>query len=236
MYQPVMNQELILFLSQFVTHERIELYHRILEERTRYFTVVLEVIYHSQNASAVVRSCDCFGVQDLHTIENRNEFNMSVRVARGSDNWITHKQYNAPDKNNTIEALRQLKHDGYRIVATTPRPGAISLSDFDVCKGKFALVFGTEFSGISETVAQHADEFLTIPMVGFTESLNISVSAAIIINHMATKIKQASKLNWEPNEAEKEELMVDWPKQRIRKVDLLIEEFNKKKAKLLPSF
>jgi tRNA (guanosine-2'-O-)-methyltransferase len=225
-----MNQELILYLSQFVTPERIELYHRVLDERTRYFTVVLEDIYHSQNASAVVRSCDCFGVQDLHTIENRNEFNMSERVARGSDNWVTHRQYKTLGKNNTLEALNQLKSDGYRIVATTPRPGAVSLSDFDVCKGKFALVFGTEFTGISEIVAQQADEFLTIPMVGFTESLNISVSAAIIINHMATKIRQAENINWKLNASEKEELLLEWIKQRIKKVDLLIEEFNKKKG------
>lgn len=225
-----MNQELILYLSQFVTPERIELYHRVLDERTRYFTVVLEDIYHSQNASAVVRSCDCFGVQDLHTIENRNEFNMSERVARGSDNWVTHRQYKTLGKNNTLEALNQLKSDGYRIVATTPRPGAVSLSDFDVCKGKFALVFGTEFTGISENVAQQADEFLTIPMVGFTESLNISVSAAIIINHMATKIRQAENIKWKLNASEKEELLLEWIKQRIKKVDLLIEEFNKKKG------
>lgn len=225
-----MNQELILYLSQFVTPERIELYHRVLDERTRYFTVVLEDIYHSQNASAVVRSCDCFGVQDLHTIENRNKFNMSERVARGSDNWVTHRQYKTLGKNNTLEALNQLKSDGYRIVATTPRPGAVSLSDFDVCKGKFALVFGTEFNGISEIVAQQADEFLTIPMVGFTESLNISVSAAIIINHMATKIRQAENINWKLNASEKEELLLEWIKQRIKKVDLLIEEFNKKKG------
>ena len=225
-----MNQELILYLSQFVTPERIELYHRVLDERTRYFTVVLEDIYHSQNASAVVRSCDCFGVQDLHTIENRNEFNMSERVARGSDNLLTHRQYNTLGKNNSLEALTQLKSDGYRIVATTPRPGAVSLSDFDVCKGKFALVFGTEFTGISEIVAQQADEFLTIPMVGFTESLNISVSAAIIINHMATKIRQAENINWKLNATEKEELLLEWIKQRIKKVDLLIEEFNKKKG------
>lgn len=223
-----MNQELILYLSQFVTPERIELYHRVLDARTRYFTVVLEDIYHSQNASAVVRSCDCFGVQDLHTIENRNEFNMSIRVARGSDNWVTHKQYKEQGKNNTLEALNHLKSEGYRIVATTPRAGAVSLSDFDVCKGKFALVFGTENTGISEMVAQQADEFLTIPMVGFTESLNISVSAAIIINHMATRIRQAENILWKLDEAEKEALLLEWIKQRIRKVDLLIEEFNKK--------
>lgn len=216
------NHALIEFLSNFITDNRLSLYQEILKERTRYFTVVMEDIFQGHNASAVLRSCDCFGVQDVHLIETRNEFNVCSRISRGSDNWIFQHHH---ESCNTVQVLASLKEKGYRIIATTPHKGSVSLYDFDVSAGPFALVFGTEFTGISDEAMSMADEFLTIPMYGFTESLNISVSAAIIINHMATTIRKTEGLNWQLNEEDQDEVMLSWLRQRIRKVDIIEREF-----------
>lgn len=216
------THDLIEFLSNFITDNRLDRYHNILNDRTRYFTVVLEDIFQGHNASAVLRSCDCFGVQDIHLIETRNEFNVCDRISRGSDNWVFQHHY---ESNSTVQVLEKLKKQGYRIVATTPHKGSVSMYDFDVAKAPFALVFGTEFTGITDEVINEADEFLTIPMYGFTESLNISVSAAIIINYMATTIRKTEGVNWQLNEADRDEVMLSWLRQRIKKVDLLEKEF-----------
>src|SRR4030042_2486900 len=170
-----MKEKLIKYLEQFVTERRLQLINRVLSQRTRYITVVLEDIYQSHNASAVLRSCDCFGIQDVHIIENRNTYQLNPDVALGSNKWLTLYKYTR-EQNNTATALTKLKKTGYRIVATTPHANGCPLQEFDLHKGKTALVFGTELEGLTGNATTMADEFLTIPMAGFTESLNISVT------------------------------------------------------------
>jgi len=151
-----MEQELINYLSSFLSESRLGIFKRSLSFRTRYITVVLEDIYQSQNASAVLRTCDCFGVQDIHIIENQNKFNEYINVTRGSTKWIDLHHYNQKE-NNTLDAINKLKSDGYKIVATSPHDNDIDLDNFDLSIGKSAFVFGNEKRGISSEVKENAE-------------------------------------------------------------------------------
>ncbi|MBI9053634.1 MAG: RNA methyltransferase [Bacteroidales bacterium] len=225
-----MNKELVQFLSQFVTEDRANLFNRLIEERTRYITIGLEDIYQSQNASAVLRTSDCFGIQDVHIIENQNEYQINPDVTLGSSKWLNLNRYNTSE-NNTLDAINKLKKEGYRIVATTPHTDDVNLEDFDIEKGKFALFFGTELNGLSDLVINKADEYLKIPMYGFTESFNISVSAAIILHHLTNKLKK-STLSWQLRDNEKETIKLEWLKQTIKMSSELVEEFLSKKKNI----
>jgi tRNA (guanosine-2'-O-)-methyltransferase len=217
------------FLSGYVTQERLYLFDKVLAFRTRYITVVLEDIYQSQNASAVLRSCDCFGIQDVHIIENRNPFMLNPHVERGSARWLTLKKH-PQDDNNSRKAVRTLKAEGYRIVATSPHRKETSLEDFDLRTGKTALVFGSEKPGISTDILKEADEFLHIPMVGFTESLNISVSAAIILHSLTEKLHPSKEIHWKLSPEEKAILKLEWLKRSIRKSEVLVAEWMKRET------
>lgn len=216
------------YLAQFITDNRRELIDKVLDDRTKYITVALEDIYQSQNASAVLRTCDCFGVQDVNIIENRNEFTLNVGVTLGSSKWLSLKHFKESSQ-NTLNAINDLKERGYRVVATTPHTNDVNLEDFDIEAGKFALVFGTEKEGISPIVKEHADEFLKIPMYGFTESFNISVSAAIVLHHLSHKIRN-SNINWQLSFEEKEELKLEWYRKTIKRSKMLIDEFYKNES------
>ncbi|HDR90245.1 MAG TPA: TrmH family RNA methyltransferase [Bacteroidetes bacterium] len=224
-----MEQALIEFLSGFVTPRRLALFDRIIDRRTRYITVVLEDIYQPHNASAVLRSCECFGVQDVHIIENRNRYRVNPDVALGSSQWLSLKKYRSSE-NNTQDALAGLKKAGYRLVATVPRKrNSKSLDEFSLEQGKVAILFGTEMNGLSREAMNMSDEFLYIPMVGFTESLNISVSVAVILYQLTRKLRM-SDLFWELSEEEKTGIKLSWLKQTVKKSDLLIERFLKKNS------
>jgi len=218
-----MKQALIEFLLDVMTDDRKDLMLNILHQRTRYLTVVLEDIFQTQNASAVLRSCDGFGVQDVHIIENRNSFNINPKVVVGTTKWLNLYRYNEKE-NNTREAIRHLKKQGYRIVATSPHDNDVTLDDLDLSAGKTALVFGTELTGISDIVKEEADDFLRIPMYGFAESLNISVAAAVTIHHLTHKLRK-SDIKWQLPKNESDDLYIDWMKKSIKKSDLLIREF-----------
>lgn len=219
-----MNDQLIQYLSGFLTPERLALFQRILSLRTNYLTVVLEDIFQPQNASAVIRSADCFGVQTVHIIENKNVFHVNPDVVRGASNWVTLKRHNKSDF-NTAETLRELKREGYRIIAASPHEHDVNLEAFDLNKGKAAFVFGTERPGLTEAAKQEADEFMKIPMVGFTESLNISVSVAVTLHHLTQRLRNDSSVNWQLSVEEKEEIMLSWLRMSLKRVDLLEKKF-----------
>ena len=208
------RKKIIEELSGFITQRRRELFDRVLDFRTRYITVVLEDIYQSHNASAVLRTCECFGIQDVHIIENRNTYNINPDVVLGATKWLNLKKYNSLDY-NTTKTIRDLKERGYRIIATTLNEEAVPLPNFNLHTGKCALFFGTELTGLTDQVLDEADEFLKIPIYGFTESFNISVSAAIILNQLTMGLHQ-SDLSWRLSKAEREEQLVDWLKKSIR--------------------
>ncbi len=218
--------ELINYLEGFVSDRRKQRLTEVLAERTRHMTIVLEDVYQGHNASAVLRSCDCFGVQDIHFIENRNKFKISEDVSMGATQWLTLKKYNDAE-NNTASCLTELKKQGYRIVATTPHKNDKTITELDITK-PFALVFGTEIDGITETVSEMADEFVKIPMYGFTESFNISVSAALCMNELTGRIRK-QKIPYQISETEKQIIYLEWLKASISKVDLIVKAFLSKK-------
>lgn len=219
-----MEQALIQYLSQFVVPERLSLFYKNLSLRTDYLTVVLEDMYQSHNASAAVRTADCFGIQNVHVIENKNSFIVNPDVVRGASNWVTVNRYNGSEM-NTPDALQKLRKEGYRIVVATPHEHDVDLERFDLNKGKAAIVFGCERPGLSAFAKQEADEFMKIPMVGFTESLNVSVSVAITLHHLTHQLRNHSTINWGLSEEEKQKVLLDWLRISIKRVDLLEEKF-----------
>jgi tRNA (guanosine-2'-O-)-methyltransferase len=119
--------------------------------------------------------------------------------------------------------LKDLKSKGYQIVATTPHTKDCDLIDFDVTK-KSCFYFGRETEGLSQEVLDHADVFLKIPMVGFTESLNISVSAAIILQQTTSQLKKTT-IDWQLTDEEQLEKRLDWCKKTIKSHEQIIERF-----------
>ncbi|WP_462317574.1 TrmH family RNA methyltransferase [Marinilabilia sp.] len=225
-----MEKELIEYLSQFLTPQRLSLFHRILSQRTNYITVVLEDVFHSHNTSAVLRSCDCFGVQDVHIIENRHEYDVNPEIALGASKWLTLHKYKNGKGDGSISALKRLKDNNYRVLATIPDENAIPFGDIDVSEGPIALVFGGERTGVSKEVQSMADELITIPMVGFTESLNISVAAAILLQHFAGQARSYGN-EWELKEHYRNAILLSWIRQSIKRVDLIEKEFFRKHKK-----
>ena len=201
------KEELLVELHQFLRPERIERFEEVLANRTRHFTVAVENIFQSHNASAVMRTCDCFGIQDLHVIANKNQYSLSKDVAMGAEKWVDMHSYYKKE-NNTQECIDNLKSQGFQIVATSPHTNDVMLPDFDVNK-KSAFFFGTEISGLSDIVLDQADAFVRIPMYGFTESYNISVSAALVLHDVVTRLKK-SDVNWKLTEDELLDKRIDW--------------------------
>jgi len=219
-----LDKQLLEYLQTYLTDRRRNLFKEVLERRTRHFTVVSEDVYQLHNTSAVMRSCDVFGIQELNVIEERLGKRIDREIAMGAQKWVNIHRYEST--RNCIDSLRK---SGYQIIATTPHNDSQLLHEFDVTK-KSAFFFGKEKEGLSETVLKEADGFLKIPMYGFTESLNISVSAAIILQSAVTKLKQ-SEVKWQLSEDEKEELLLNWTKKTIKSSDKIIERYYQENPK-----
>ncbi|MGZ3861938.1 MAG: TrmH family RNA methyltransferase [Bacteroidia bacterium] len=220
-FSPAQIRSLTEYLNEYVSEERKRRFNEILKERLEHMHVVLEDVYQAHNASAVIRSADCFGIQNLHFIENKNRYKVSEEVALGASQWV-----NIYRHQNTTDTLLEFKKKGFKIVATTPHTNDKTIYELDV-KQKFVLVFGTEQDGITQEVSDVADEFVKIPMYGFTESFNISVSAALCMHELSHRIREQVK---DPYLCEEDKLSVylDWQKQSIKKCHLLIADFLKK--------
>jgi tRNA (guanosine-2'-O-)-methyltransferase len=221
-----MNKELIDYLSQFISETRRAKFDEVLNYRTRHITIALEDLYQPHNASAVLRSCDIFGIQDIHIIENKHAYTVNKDIAMGSPKWLNlHKYRNS--ENNSLDCINKLKAKGYRIVATSPHKNGYELKDLPVDK-PLALIFGTELTGISDTVRNNADDFVAIPMFGFTESFNISVTAAICLHSLVNKLHETEN-GWHLSEMEKDELRLQWLRKSISKVELIEKDYLAKK-------
>jgi tRNA (guanosine-2'-O-)-methyltransferase len=216
--------QLLAHLEQFISENRKKTIERILDQRTRRVTVVLEDIFQSQNASAVIRTCECMGIQDIHIIEQRSKYHLNPRVLKGSNKWMTFRQYNTKGNNNTQDCFDALRRDGYRILVTDPAEDGVSIHDVDFNAGKIAIVFGNELRGISSFGIDYADQKVKIPMYGFTESLNISVSVAICLNSLIERLRKANEV-FTLSEDEKSELKLDWYRKIVRRSDLIEKEF-----------
>lgn len=212
------DEKILEYLKTFITIERQNRMEAVLKERTRHFCVAVEDVYQLHNTSAVMRSCDVFGIQDLHVIEERNRKKIDREIAMGAQKWVdVHRHHQVSD------CLDSLKKQNYQIVATTPHTNDTLLKDFDYTQ-KSCFFFGRETEGLSDTVMEQADCFLKIPMVGFTESLNISVSAAIILQDVTSKLKN-SDVNWQLSSKELMNLYLQWIKKTVKDYDNLVDRF-----------
>lgn len=204
--------QLLEALSPFVTDHKKELMDQVLSQRTRHITLLLEEIFQPHNASAALRSCDCFGIQDIHVVEARNRYAPSKEVDMGSSKWLTLHRY----KTDIDDAVSTLKSRGYTIVATTPHAGGFTPETLPLDK-PIALAFGTELEGLSGRAIELADSYLTIPMYGFTESFNISVSVAIILNRLVERLRASDGIEWHLSEEEKKNLTLGWYRKVIKR-------------------
>lgn len=207
------------YLEHFVSENRVIRFNEVLKNRTKHFCVAVEDLYQLHNTSAVMRSCEVFGIQDLHVIEQRFAKQIDKEIALGAEKWVDIHRH----KNNK-QCLEILKAQGYQIVATTPHVEANYLKDFNIEKPS-AIFFGTEKSGLSEDIMNAADAFIKIPMVGFTESLNISVSAAIILQNLTERLRASNKINWQLTKEQKLEKQIDWLQKSIKDIDFITERF-----------
>lgn len=219
-----LKRALITHLSEFVSQQRLQTIEKVLGERTRHLTVVLEDLHKPHNANAVLRSCDGFGIQDVHIIENRTVFGTEGAVSIGAHQWLDLHRYRDSDQDNIVACMDTLRSQGYQIVATSPHTNEVSLPELDVTQ-KTALVFGTERYGVSEALISQADACVRIPMYGFSESFNLSVSAAVCLYEVTKKIRVGSLLKGALTESEKEELRFQWLKRSVKASEKIIERF-----------
>jgi len=206
-------------LETFLTPRRIALFNKVIAERTNHFTVATQDVYQLHNTSAVIRSCEVFGIQNIHVIEERKPKRIDREIAMGAQKWVDVNRYST-----SKECIKQLREKGYQIVATTPYGESTALKDFNIEKPS-AIFFGTEKEGLSDEILSEADCRLNIPMFGFTESLNISVSAAIILQSITSRLK-SSEINWQLSEEDKINLKYEWLKKCIKNSDSIITQFN----------
>ncbi len=216
-----MDHNYLAYLEEFLTDNRKERFANVLANRTNHFTIAVEDVYQFHNTSAVMRSCEVFGIQEINIVEQRFGKNIDKEIAMGAQKWVDINKF------DTIgDCIQTLKSKGYQIIATTPHNDSCLLHEFDISQ-KSALFFGTEKEGLSAEVMAQADGFLKIPMVGFTESLNISVSAAIIIQDITTRLRQ-SNVAWQLSEEELLEKRLLWAKNSIKDIKRIEERYYSK--------
>ncbi len=215
---PMFDHQLLEYLETYLTEDRKGRFLEVLAQRTKYITVALEDVFQMHNTSAIIRSCDVFGLQEMHVVEDRFAQGLDKNIAMGAEKWVDVHRYG-----NSGECLDGLKKRGYRIVAATPHKDSIPLQEFYPME-KTAVFFGTEKEGLSEEVMQRADGQLNIPMLGFSESLNVSVSAAIILQDLAQKLR-ASNVEWMLSDQEILEKRLDWTKKSIKNVKGIIKRY-----------
>ena len=211
MKENIAESEYLAYLEDFITENRKEKFLKVLAQRTNHFTIAIEDVFQLHNTSAVMRSCEVFGIQNLHVVEEKYGKSIDKEIAMGAQKWVDVNRYNS-----NLECVRALKEKGYQIIATTPHENDCLLDDFDISKPS-AIFFGTERDGLSEEVMAEADGFLKIPMAGFTESLNISVSAAIIIQNIMSRLRKTD-LEWQLSEEEMILRRLDWTKNSIKDI------------------
>lgn len=202
-------------LDDLITPQRRQRMQDVLAARTAHLAVVFEDVYHPHNASAVLRTSECLGLQDVHVVENVKLFRPCRDIARGSARWLTITRWQtggvaAADTNGGgIDAcLAHLRACGYAIAATSPAADAVPLAEVPLDR-PLAVCFGTEETGLSPAAFAAADVRVTIPTPGFTRSLNVSVTAALVLYQLATRLR-ASHLPWGLPPERQDDLRLLW--------------------------
>lgn len=222
------EEELTEYLGGYVTENKREKIAAVLAGRTRHVTIMLENIYRPHNASACLRTCDCLGVQDVHIVEGENEYRSNDDIALGASKWLSLHRYH-----QTTSALETMKRRGYRIVATTPNENGYEPCNLPLDK-PVAILFGTEEQGLTKAALEAADDTMKLPMHGFTQSYNISVTVAIVLSRLVERIRE-SELDWHLSEEAVKELTLDFYRRIVKRHDLLEENFWEERETSNPS-
>lgn len=214
----------IAFLEQHISAHRLQKIKNVLAQRTRHLTVVLENLYHPENGNAVMRSVECFGLQEMYVVQEKYDWKYSLKIARGAAKWTDVHAYGT-EEGGAVACYRQLRERGYQLVATDPQPGSCTAQNLDISR-PVALIFGTESTGVAPETLAMADARIHIPMVGFTESFNISVSAGILLAQLRQRL-EVEVPNWQLPEADQMSIYADWLVKSVRHADALLRAFEK---------
>lgn len=214
----------IAFLEQHISAHRLQKIKNVLAQRTRHLTVVLENLYHPENGNAVMRSVECFGLQEMYIVQEKYDWKYSLKIARGAAKWTDVHAYGT-EEGGAVACFRQLRERGYQLVATDPQPGSCTAQNLDISR-PVALIFGTESTGVAPETLAMADARIHIPMVGFTESFNISVSAGILLAQLRQRL-EVEVPNWQLPEADQMSIYADWLVKSVRHADALLRAFEK---------
>lgn len=213
------DQRLMAYLGQYITNHKKSVIENVLSQRTRFFTVVLEDIFKPHNASAVLRTCDCFGIQDVHIIEKTKEYKINPFVSRGASQWVDLHKYDNSDGSGLIDCFSRLRSKGYKVYATSPVSTSIPIDRINANE-KVALVFGNEHDGVSNEAINNADGLVHIPMLGFTESFNISVAASLFLHHLIQRVNKEKIPEFHLSDEEKKDLKLKWYKAIVKNSEI----------------
>lgn len=218
------KQELYTYLDSFLQEPRRERLNGVLDNRTTHFCVAMEDLFYERNSGAIIRTADGYGIQNVHVIEPKDSFKSKVTniISKGAEKWVTKTQHD-DIKNGAKQCIDELRKQGYQIVATSPHTDGHTIHDFDITK-KSAFFLGAEKTGISDVVMEEADDYISMPIYGFTESYNVSVANAILLHELINRLRK-SDINWQLSKEEREELMLDWTIKSIVSAEMLAEKF-----------
>ena len=220
----MVDRELVKYLKGFVSEHKLKRFEETMNFRTRHFVCAIEDVYQERNSGALMRICDCYGIQDLYAVEELYPGRVAIGISKNADKWITNHIYDLENQDNRIKCVEDLKAKGYRIVATMPGANAVSPQEFSL-EEPAAIFFGTELDGLSKEIVERADEAIQIPLFGFSQSLNVSVAAGVIFDRLMVRLHKRKDINWGLPEKDREEIEFDWLKAVIRGSDLIIERY-----------
>ena len=193
---------------------RVRRFYQVLLQRTRYCTVIVEDLHVPHNISAILRTCDGLGIQDVHILERRHRASISPSIEKGSAQWLT-LHHHRVGETSPLLMMQHLRNRGYRLVATTPhqREECSNPMSLDITS-PVAIVLGNELHGLSDTLLSAADACLHLPLYGFVESYNISVAAAMVLFPLMQRVR-SSTLAWQLTATEQLEIVQQWAKRAM---------------------
>ncbi len=223
------KQELTAYMNTFMREERIDKLHSVLDNRTSHFCVAMEDLFYERNSGAIIRTADGYGIQNIHVIEPKDSFKSKVTniISKGAEKWVTKTQHD-DIRNGAKMCIDELRKQGYQIVATTPHKDGHTIHDFDITK-KSAFFLGAEKTGISDIVMEEADDYIAMPIYGFTESYNVSVANGILLHELVNRLRN-SDVNWRLSEEEREDLFLDWTMKSINSSNMIADKFMAEKG------
>lgn len=199
----------IAYYSRFLTERRLDRLKEVAVARTRRVSLVLEDVRNPFNATAVTRTCEGLGIHELHVVENEYTFQLNPGVTQGASKWLDMKRWREKGRDNTRDCLDSLRERGFLLAATSPHRSGYTPDSLPLDR-PVAVVFGHEKTGVSEVAFSACDATLRLPMYGFVESFNLTVSAGICLSRLRERLEVESPDTVRIPELEQRELLLQW--------------------------